>query len=256
MRKFDKKAGRIIKSRINQTRIYFAAPIAEILAKLETKGFIKRYERDRNRLIPNAITKWIFQDHKTIILRYNYVIRGLLNYYSFVDNLSKFHQICSYLLRHSCAKTLARKFNLKTRSGAFKRFGKNLMLKRKVGKEEKISALAIPDSFRKTRKFQVGKFEYKDPFTVLNFKLESQSSFDEVCAVCGSYIRVEMHHVRHLRKGGVIEQGFTSLMSKLNRKQLPVCKACHQKIHKGLYNGLSFNELWIKSAQAGSGETD
>lgn len=32
-------------------------------------------------------------------------------------------------------------------------------------------------------------------------------------------------------------------MSKLNRKQIPVCLDCHNKIHKGLYNGLSLKDL-------------
>jgi hypothetical protein len=248
VQKFNPKAGRIIKSRINQTRIYFAAPIAEILTKLEDKGFIKRYSQDQNRLVPNAITKWIFLDHKAIIQRYNHIIRGLLNYYSFVDNLAKFHQICDFLLRHSCAKTLARKMKPKTRSGAFKKFGKKLGVTMKTPKGERTYALDIPETFKKTRKFQIGKYDYKDPFGVLEYRLESQSNLDEICAVCGSEDRVEMHHVRHLRKGGVTETGFTTLMSKLNRKQIPVCKPCHLKIHKGLYNGLSLSELWIRAA--------
>ena len=119
------------KCRINQTpRLYFAAPIQEILNKLENCGFIKGYKNKSSRLIPvDAITKLIYLDHQAIILRYNAIINGLLNYYSFVDNLSKFHQIIGYILRHSCAKTLARKFRLKSRARAFKKFGKNLSVR-------------------------------------------------------------------------------------------------------------------------------
>jgi hypothetical protein len=54
---------------------------------------------------------------------------------------------------------------------------------------------------------------------------------------------VEMHHVKHLRKGGVKSTGFTALMSSLNRKQIPVCKPCHIKIHKGLYNDMKLKDL-------------
>lgn len=120
------------KCRINKTpRVYFAAPIQEILNKLENSGFIKGYKnKSSRRLIPvDAITKLIYLDHQAIILRYNAIINGLLNYYSFVDNLSKFHQIIGYILRHSCAKTLARKFRLKSRARAFKKFGKNLSVR-------------------------------------------------------------------------------------------------------------------------------
>lgn len=52
-----------------------------------------------------------------------------------------------------------------------------------------------------------------------------------------------MHHVKHLRKDGIKPTGFVSLMSKLNRKQIPVCKKCHLKIHKGDYNGMKLSEL-------------
>lgn len=32
-------------------------------------------------------------------------------------------------------------------------------------------------------------------------------------------------------------------MSKLNRKQIPVCSACQDKIHKGSYDGLSLKHI-------------
>jgi nicotine oxidoreductase len=78
---------------------------------------------------------------------------------------------------------------------------------------------------------------------VLNYKLDTMRSLDEICAVCGSSEEIEMHHVKHVRKDSVEAEGFTRLMSKLNRKQLPACRPCHKKIHKGLYDGMSLNEL-------------
>jgi hypothetical protein len=32
-------------------------------------------------------------------------------------------------------------------------------------------------------------------------------------------------------------------MSKLNRKQIPVCKPCHNKIHNGTYNDISIRKI-------------
>lgn len=61
-----------------------------------------------------------------MIIRYNTVIRGLINYYGFVDNLIAFHSIVNYIIHHSCAKTLARKLKLGTRAKVFKRFGRLL----------------------------------------------------------------------------------------------------------------------------------
>lgn len=149
-----------------------------------------------------------------------------------------------YLIRHSCAKTLARKYNLRTRAGAFKKFGKNLGVKLERKGEVKTYELTIPNHFRNIHKFRISASKpFRDPLAVLNYKLHSQSALDEICAVCGSNEKVEMHHVRHLRKGSVSAPGFTGLMSTLNRKQLPVCVPCHKQIHKGSYDGLSLNEL-------------
>lgn len=224
-----------------------AAPINEIVSNLEKQGFIKRYNNNPARAIPNAISKFIFLDHKSILLRYNAIINGYLNYYRPVDNYFKLNSIITYLLRHSCAKTIARKFGLRTRAGAFKKFGKNLEVVIEKGKTKKSYKLAIPEHFRNNRIFKATNKIIKDPLATLNYRLQSQSSLDETCAVCGSKERVEMHHVKHIRKDPTSQTGFTSLMSALNRKQLPVCAPCHVQIHKGGYNGLSLNDLWIKA---------
>ena len=69
-------------------------------------------------------------------------INGYLNYYSHVNNLNVFHKFIGFVLRHSCALTLGRKFKLRGRKKVFKKFGKNL--------DEPASKLrlSIPDSFK------------------------------------------------------------------------------------------------------------
>ena len=52
-----------------------------------------------------------------------------------------------------------------------------------------------------------------------------------------------MHHVKHIRKSNRKHQGFSQIMSALNRKQIPVCQSCHKKIHKGVYDGISLRDL-------------
>ena len=242
--KYHHLKGTIIKSRISNTRIIFFAPYYNLLDKLRDKGFLK--PNTGNKLIMSAITKWIFLDHKMILLRYNAVIKGFLNYYSFVDNLYIFHKIVGYILRHSCAKTLARKFNLGSRAGAFKKFGKNLSIEIKEKTKIRKIGLSIPTSFKKSRQFTVKTGIYADPFLAMNYRLETVSSLGENCAICGETNNIEMHHVKHLRKDNIKSSGFLNIMSKLNRKQLPLCVTCHRKVHAGLYNGISLNDLWIK----------
>ena len=71
----------------------------------------------------------------------------------------------------------------------------------------------------------------------------TQTRLWDSCAICGSLERVEMHHVRHIRKRGETVRGFSLYMAAINRKQLPVCHACHRDIHRGRYDGESLAEI-------------
>jgi hypothetical protein len=51
---------------------------------------------------------------------------GLINYYAIETNRFAFHTIINFILRHSCAKTLARKFNLRTRAKVFEKLEKHM----------------------------------------------------------------------------------------------------------------------------------
>lgn len=126
------KDGRKIVTRVNHTRMYFEAPIKSIFKDLHEAGFTKDEKGT-----PSAITKWIYLDHRGIILRYNSVIRGYLNYYSFVDNYPAVVWMVKFTLLHSCAKTLARKLNLGSRAAVFAKFGKNLTPKYTLSDLEK-----------------------------------------------------------------------------------------------------------------------
>lgn len=44
-----------------------------------------------------------------------------------------------------------------------------------------------------------------------------------------------MHHIRKLDNAN--PRSIKEQMMAINRKQIPVCKNCHDKIHKGEYDG-------------------
>lgn len=74
---------------------------------------------------------------------------------------------------------------------------------------------------------------------------------DSKCSLCDSVFEVEMHHLRHIRKSGTAIKGdlYTDNMSKLNKKQIPLCKTCYAKVHAhaGKYDGLTLNNINYKS---------
>jgi group II intron reverse transcriptase/maturase len=216
------KDGHIRRAKIVPNRIRLLAPVDKILSKLSINGFLKNYQ-PKSKIIPNAKTNWIFLDHQSILSRYNLLIRGLLNYYSVANNRYIFHLIVNFILRHSCAKTLARKFNLRSRAKVFAKFGKNL-----TTNNPKMSFLNEPHY----RRLSPAHTSLSNPFDLLNWQLITQNNFWKPCLICGSTLDIEMHHVKHIRKANQEVKGFTKIMSSLNRKQIPVCQLCHDKIHK------------------------
>jgi predicted HNH restriction endonuclease len=76
--------------------------------------------------------------------------------------------------------------------------------------------------------------------------VKTQMSLFESSLICGAEGEIQMHHVKHLRKENDKTTSFQSIMSKLNRKQIPVCTSCHHKIHVGKYDGVSLNSLQEK----------
>ena len=81
-----------------------------------------------------------------------------------------------------------------------------------------------------------GKIDYHQ-------KLRTRSKLDSPCCICGATENIEMHHVRHVRKIGEKLKGFTKIMAIINRKQIPVCRECHNKIHAGKYDGISLKDF-------------
>jgi hypothetical protein len=165
----------------NHTRMNLTMPTQEILRKLAEAGFLKDYEPDKP-LVPKAIPRWIFLDHRSIILRYNAIVNGYLNYYSFVENLSDFHTIINYALRHSCAKTIARKLRLNGRKGTFEKFGPKLTAP-EVGKL-RATDFKMLENYNKTRTFKAVDV-WLNPLDVLKWRLETISDLQNLAGYVG-----------------------------------------------------------------------
>lgn len=103
LKSFVKSTGNI--RRASNSSIIIEAPIKKIIDKLIDQKYasaistrqrnIARQSSNPGRLSvkPHAITKWIFLSPEEIVLRYNAVIRGILNYYSAVENRNQLSYI-------------------------------------------------------------------------------------------------------------------------------------------------------------------
>ena len=238
-----------------------------VLSRLESNRFIKKIGntwRGKSKL------PWTTLPEPEIIARYNYIIRGYLNYYSPVTDYPTDIQFLHYLLTYSCAHTLAQKRNTSLKK-IFRKFGKDMKIKyieklettnkegvKETKETEKTTKLLnwkectkiINDILVKTREKQKGK--KRDSISIIqgtvddicNVKVNWRTKYklSKHCAICGSEHKIEYHHVKHVRIGKVT--GFLQILKQLNRKQIPCCQKCHQNIHRGAYNGMALNELY------------
>jgi hypothetical protein len=216
---------------INTTtgNIKLLVPLRDLLGKL------KRYMANNQ---PKCVNAFINQPISHIIDHYNSVIRGWYNYYQLAENVGRLHH-ARYILQYSLAKTLAHKEGITVRK-IFRKYGKNITVKKPNGR--KISFFNQP-----MRQVKRAKGTFADLDTMPTWGPRyTRTRLMDGCAVCGSSWKVEMHHVRHIRKRGQNVQGFTLYMAAINRKQVPVCRKCHQEIHAGKYDGKSLSEIMDK----------
>jgi hypothetical protein len=175
-------------------------------------------------------------DHADILRYYNAVIRGIYNYYKFVNNMNQLAHII-WLIEESCCMTLMRKFKMKSMKRAYQKFGKDLgcNIPIKDGETKRIK-LEKPASYASQPIKDIGIINY--PFVKLeetwNNKFTKSNLF-KVCIICGTDQNVEMHHVRKirdLRNPETLSKDFlTRQMMAINRKQVPICQDHHKRYH-------------------------
>lgn len=115
--RFVKRNGRDIRMEASLDRVY---------KKLSEAGFVK----DR---IPTPRFLWLANDKDVIITLYNSVYRGIMNYFSFANNFNQLSSWTHYILKVSCAKLLAAKFELRSQARVYRKFGKSLKGSDSVG---------------------------------------------------------------------------------------------------------------------------
>jgi hypothetical protein len=232
-----KGSARPLKRRSTGSEIVMTAPKEELIKKLHAKGFCTATGQ------PTTKLAWIHLDADQIIVLYNGITRGIQNYYRFADNFGFFARI-QYILKCSLAHTLAAKYKCSVRQ-AFKRFGKipPLIVKAKDGKRDRCIAFYNKSDWKKQRNgFQIGHATVD--LLQWSISLRSRSKWGMSCGICRSSEQVERHHVRHIRKTGAKKpRGINAILHMMNRKQIPVCTACHQKIHRGDYDGIRLSDL-------------
>ena len=214
-----------IKTRITP-RLSLHAPIKKLFEKATIEGFFRKDGINYN---PTFVGHLINMDHADILGFYSAIVRGVLNYYSFADNHKSLGS-WAHGMKLSCARTLALKYKLRFTSKAFRKFGLNLTC------PNTNKSLYLPTTFKRTQTFQINQpIPFEKKITSWANKI-TNSNLNKVCLICGSSSSVEMHHLRSVadlrKKLRSNKADFFSLqMAGINRKQVPLCREHHIKLH-------------------------
>lgn len=132
------------------------------------------------------------------------------------------------------------KMKIGSRKQVFQKYGANIEVAYKDSNgKDRTAKFELRNSLSRINKFAT---ESADPFETFYYNLRTKDKLGSLCRLCSSDINVEMHHVRAL-KSGKTSNTFMDVMRQINRKQIPVCKSCHIKIHAGKYDGLSLKKI-------------
>lgn len=235
----SKIGGKLIKRRYHP-RIVFHAPILDLLKKLRDKKFIKIKNKE---IYPLGLSRLTTLDHSDILRYYNNIIRGLTNYYSFVDNKMCLSSIIRFL-KYSCGLTLRRKYKLSTLRKTFLKFGYNFTCPKTK------YSLNIPPAkqLNKSREFNIN-ISIPQPEDLINKSWSNkltQSNINKNCALCNTNVNIEMHHLKSVKDVRMkIKKGsntFEEWKGAFLRKQIPLCSKHHDDWHN---NSLNVEQLKI-----------
>lgn len=135
-------------------------PTKDLLERYIDRGLLVRRESDRRIARATADRRIATLPEKEIVQRYNTIIRGLVNYYSFINRRSDLWVVLA-LLRKSCALTLAFKLKLRSAARAFTKFGRYLRIVNLFGQE--VARLdAYPTTLKTNIRFHNGGSEKAD----------------------------------------------------------------------------------------------
>jgi group II intron reverse transcriptase/maturase len=178
----------------------------------------------------------------SIIVHYQGVYRGIVEYYRLAHNVYGLHKL-KWIMEQSLVKTLAAKLKLSVHQ-VYERFRATLVtdgksykgLQTVIQREGKDPLIAQWGGIPLQRHMDTTLND--DPYLYWNGRTEIvQRLLADTCELCGSHQQIEVHHIRALKDldqyGRPEKPAWVKTMAARHRKTLVVCLACHKAIHAG-----------------------
>jgi group II intron reverse transcriptase/maturase len=200
-----------------------------------------RYER---RGKPEARADMLDDDAFSIIGRYGAELRGYVGYYALAHNVGKLSRL-KWAMETSLLKSLANKHK-RTVTAMARRYRTKVatpdgvltcfqaVVERGAGKPPLVAQFGGISLRRRKDAILV---DQRPPTAYTKGRELLQRFLAAECELCGSDLKVEVHHIRKLadlqRPGRAEAPGWLRVMAARKRKTLVVCRDCHEAIHAG-----------------------
>jgi len=220
--------------------------IALLMPQEVVRKYRKRYSKS-GKIIHRA--ELLHDTDYTILQRYQGVLQGVYNYYCMATNVSRRMGDIKWTLEASLVKTLAHKFKCRV-SRIYKKYQVSIL-------DRKMFRVVIERPDKEPLVATFGGFAMErnpDGMGITDFSFEAawfkpgdkrsevvQRLLAGKCELCEAEGPMQVHHIRKLadidRAGRRPKAAWEKLMAARKRKTLVVCKACHDDIHAGRYDG-------------------
>jgi hypothetical protein len=217
----------------NVPKCILSAPIKDVIKRLFEKNYATKVGN------PTRNAKFINHQLVEIIIHYKRIERRILNYFFLASNYENFAAKIHYILKYSCVLTIAFKMKLKTKKKVFKKYGKDLSIRNKKGK---IIATYSTISYKRPKKFfKAVKCFIVDFIDKIDMKRRrDNTNFKTLWIIYGSNGDTKIHYVKSLIKRLSKKNFLENKVSMMDRKQVPLCKLCHQSVFFGRYDNNLF----------------
>jgi hypothetical protein len=197
---------------------------------------------------PVHLPQRTLDDAYSIVAQYQAEYRGIVQYYRLAYNLHTLHNL-KRDMEESLVRTLASKYRttctkiyqrygttIQTEEGAYKVL--QVMVKRQPPKKA-LTASFGGVSLKSNKWVSINDQPTKPIWSGRSEVVERLLA--QECELCGSDQQIEVHHVRKLAdlspKDGSVLPAWKRRMAARRRKTLVVCRACHELIQYGNYDG-------------------
>jgi group II intron reverse transcriptase/maturase len=219
------------------TTAHMRVPVDDILQRLVDRKLAKR--RKDGTVRGTAVLQMSMLEDTKIVQRFSSIIRGLLNYYSFVNHRSDLWKIFA-VLRKSCALTLGAKKKIGSAARVYALFGPELKVKDNLGTN--VAKLEYPKSLKTKIDFKTGNrgVEHSEILKIeshatlgstrTNIKTSTRCEYEG----CEETKNLEAHHLNPMSS---IEKrkdltSYEKALIRRSRKVVMLCKKHHNEYHR------------------------